>query len=59
MADAHEPVHLTYAESTGETIVVHLEPMRLGGGSVTGFDFSLQQVRNLAVSRIAGVRLNA
>ena len=43
--DAHEPVHLTYAESTGETIVVHLEPMRLGGGSVTGFDFSLQQVR--------------
>lgn len=57
--DAHEPVHLSYAESTGETIVVHLEPMRLGGGSVTGFDFSLQQVRNLAVSRIAGVRLNA
>lgn len=57
--EAHEPVHLSYAESTGETIVVHLEPMRLGGGSVTGFDFSLQQVRNLAVSRIAGVRLNA
>jgi hypothetical protein len=57
--DAHEPVHLSYAESTGETIVVHLEPMRLGGGSVTGFDFTLQQVRNLAVSRIAGVRINA
>jgi predicted DNA-binding transcriptional regulator YafY len=53
--ESHAPVRVGYADASGETIVIHIEPMRMGGGTVTAFDFGLEQVRSLTVSRIAAV----
>lgn len=52
---AHAPVRVGYADASGETIVLHIEPIRMGGGTLTAFDFGLEQVRTLTVSRIAAV----
>lgn len=53
--DVHASVHIGYADASGSTIVMHIEPMRMGGGTVTAFDFGVEQVRSLTISRIAAV----
>lgn len=53
--DHHETVHLSHAESDGSTAVLMVDPIRLGGGSLTAYDHQSEQVRTLAVSRITGV----
>jgi predicted DNA-binding transcriptional regulator YafY len=53
--DHNETVHLTHAESDGSTAVLLVDPIRLGGGSLTAYDHHAEQVRTLAVSRISGV----
>lgn len=53
--DHHETVHLTHAESDGSTAVLLVDPIRLGGGSLTAYDHHREQVRTLAISRISGV----
>lgn len=53
--EAHAPIRIGYAEASGETVMIHMEPIRMGGGSVTAFDFGIEQVRNLTISRIAAV----
>lgn len=53
--DHHETVHLSHAESDGSTAVLMVDPIRLGGGSLTAYDHRAEQVRTLAVSRITGV----
>lgn len=53
--DHHETVHLSHAESDGTTASLLVDPIRLGGGSLTTYDHHAEQVRTLAVSRITGV----
>ena len=53
--DHHETVHLTHAESDGSTATLLVDPIRLGGGSLTAYDHHCEQVRTFAVSRISGV----
>ena len=53
--DHNETVHLTHAESDGSTALLLVDPIRLGGGSLTAYDHHAEQVRTLAVSRISGV----
>ena len=53
--DHHETVHLTHAESDGSTAVLLVDPIRLGGGSLTAYDHHREQVRTFAISRISGV----
>lgn len=53
--DHNETVHLTHAESDGSTAVLLVDPIRLGGGSLTAYDHHDEQVRTLAISRISGV----
>ena len=53
--DHNETVHLTHAESDGSTAVLLVDPIRLGGGSLTAYDHHQEQVRTLAISRISGV----
>lgn len=51
----HAPVRVGYADASGDTVVIHIEPIRMGGGTLTAFDFGLEQVRTLTVSRVAAV----
>ena len=53
--DHHETVHLTHVESDGSIAVLLVDPIRLGGGSLTAYDHHAEQVRTLAVSRINGI----
>lgn len=53
--DHNETVHLTHVESDGSVAVLLVDPIRLGGGSLTAYDHQAEQVRTLAVSRINGV----
>ena len=53
--DHHETVHLTHAESDGSTAILLVDPIRLGGGSLTAYDHHREQVRTFAISRISGV----
>lgn len=53
--DHHETVHLTHAESDGSVAVLLVDPIRLGGGSLTAYDHHAEQVRTFAVSRINGI----
>ena len=53
--DHNETVHLSHAESDGSTAVLLVDPIRLGGGSLTAYDHHDEQVRTLAISRISGV----
>jgi len=53
--EAHAPIRIGYADASGETVMIHMEPIRMGGGTVTAFDFGVEQVRNLTISRIAAV----
>ena len=43
--DHNETVHLTHAESDGSTAVLLVDPIRLGGGSLTAYDHHAEQVR--------------
>lgn len=53
--EAHAPIRVGYADASGETVMIHMEPIRMGGGTLTAFDFGVEQVRNLTISRIAAV----
>ncbi len=53
--DHNETVHLTHVESDGSVAVLLVDPIRLGGGSLTAYDHHAEQVRTLAVSRINGI----
>jgi len=53
--EIHAPIRIGYADASGETVMIHMEPIRMGGGTVTAFDFGVEQVRNLTISRIAAV----
>lgn len=53
--DHNETVHLTHVESDGSVAVLLVDPIRLGGGSLTAYDHLAEQVRTLAVSRINGI----
>jgi hypothetical protein len=53
--DHNETIHLTHVESDGSTAVLLVDPIRLGGGSLTAYDHHAEQVRTLAVSRINGI----
>lgn len=53
--DHNETVHLTHVESDGLVAVLLVDPIRLGGGSLTAYDHHAEQVRTLAVSRINGI----
>ena len=53
--DHHETVHIAHAESDGSTAALLVDPIRLGGGSLTAYDHHAEQVRTFAVSRISGV----
>lgn len=49
------PVWIGYADSDGTTTEQIIDPIRMGGGSVTAFDHRTEQVRTFSVSRISGV----
>lgn len=53
--DHNETVHLTHVESDGSVAVLLVDPIRLGGGTLTAYDHHAEQVRTLAVSRINGM----
>lgn len=53
--DHHETVRITHAESDGSTAALLVDPIRLGGGSLTAYDHHEEQVRTFAISRISGV----
>ncbi len=53
--DHHETIHLTHVESDGSIAVLLVDPIRLGGGSLTAYDHQAEQVRTFAVSRINGI----
>lgn len=53
--DHNETIHLAHVESDGSTAVLLVDPIRLGGGSLTAYDHHAEQVRTLAVSRIVGI----
>lgn len=53
--DHHETIHLTHAESDGSKATLLVDPIRIGGGSLTAYDHHREQVRTFAVSRISGV----
>lgn len=53
--DHNETVHLTHAESDGSVALLLVDPIRLGGGSLTAYDHGAEQVRTFAVSRINGI----
>lgn len=50
-----EPVWIAYADADGTTSQQVVDPIRLGGGTLTAFDHRAEQVRTFAVSRISGV----
>lgn len=50
-----EPVWVAYADSDGTTTEQIIDPIRLGGGTVTAFDHRTEQVRTFMVARISGV----
>lgn len=51
---AHHPARIGYVEADGLTSVQIVDPMRLGGGSLTAFDHRSEQVRTFSVARITG-----
>ena len=53
--DHHETVRITHAESDGSVAALLVDPIRLGGGSLTAYDHHAEQVKTFAVSRISGV----
>ena len=53
--DHNETVHLTHVESDGSIALLLVDPIRLGGGSLTAYDHRAEQVRTFAVSRINGI----
>jgi hypothetical protein len=53
--DHHETVRISHAESDGSTALLLVDPIRLGGGSLTAYDHHEEQVRTFAISRISGV----
>jgi len=53
--DHHETVHISHAESDGSVAALLVDPIRLGGGSLTAYDHHAEQVKTYAVSRINGV----
>lgn len=50
-----EPIRIAYADADGTTTEQTVDPIRLGGGTLTAFDHRTEQVRTFAVSRISGV----
>ncbi len=50
-----EPLWIAYAESDGTTVEQIIDPIRIGGGSITAFDHRTEQVRTFAVARISSV----
>jgi len=50
----HHPVRIGYVEASGGTSAQIVDPMRMGGGSLTAFDHGCEQVRTFAISRITG-----
>lgn len=53
--DHHETVRISHAQSDGSTGLLLVDPIRLGGGSLTAYDHHDEQVRTFAISRIGGV----
>lgn len=51
------PVWIGYADTDGTTTEQIIDPIRLGGGTVTAFDHRTEQVRGFMVARISGVAL--
>ncbi len=51
---SHHPARIGYIEADGLTSVQIVDPMRLGGGSLTAFDHRSEQVRSFSVARITG-----
>lgn len=49
------PVWIGYADADGTTTEQIIDPIRMGGGSVTAFDHRTEQVRTFSISRISGV----
>ncbi len=49
------PVWIGYADADGTTTEQIIDPIRMGGGTVTAFDHRTEQVRTFSVSRISGV----
>ncbi len=49
------PVWIGYADADGTTTEQIIDPIRMGGGSVTAFDHRTEQVKTFLVSRISGV----
>lgn len=52
--DEHRPVWIGYADSDGTVTEQIVDPIRLAGGMLTGFDHRTGQVRTFAVSRVTG-----
>ncbi len=52
--DHNETVCLSHAESDGTIATLLVDPIRLGGGSLSAYDHRAEQVRTLAISRISG-----
>lgn len=50
-----EPVWIAYADTDGTTTEQIVDPIRLGGGTVTAYDHRTEQVRTFTVARISGV----
>ena len=50
----HHSVRIGYVEASGGTSAQIVDPMRMGGGSLTAFDHGCEQVRTFAISRITG-----
>lgn len=50
-----QPAWLSYAESDGTTIDQVIDPIRVGGGTLTAFDRRTGQVRTFILARIAAV----
>ena len=50
-----DPVWIAYADTDGTTSQQIVDPIRLGGGTLTAFDHRAEQVRTFSVARISGV----
>jgi predicted DNA-binding transcriptional regulator YafY len=49
------PMWISYADTDGTNTDQIVDPIRLGGGTMTAFDHRTEQVRSFTISRVSGI----
>ena len=51
----NSPMWISYADTDGTNTDQIVDPIRLGGGTMTAFDHRTEQVRTFTIARVSGV----